>query len=103
MLMPNGNLKLRTHGSKLGKLVSRGGSQAPVWMYARLGSRGKNSGPKGIGKHGTKNHIPPWPPIQALICPYHVQLSLPTIPRHPFILGSFAALIHQPDVSVLNG
>ena len=63
-----------------------------MWMYARLGSSGKNSGPRG-GKYETAKTTTPWPPIQALARSPYITI----IPRHPVILDSFEPLTQLPD------
>src|SRR4051812_19437096 len=65
--MSNGKPKLCDSWNLLGKLVGRGGFQAPVWLYARLGSRGKNSGPSS-GKYGTAKPQPTMASIHDLAC-----------------------------------
>ena len=71
MHMPNGTPELCDSWNLLGKLVGREGFQAPVWLYAHLGSKGKNSGPRGWQVWDCENHNPRGLPYK----PYHVLLS----------------------------
>jgi hypothetical protein len=99
MRMPNGNPDLGDSWNRLGKLVSRGGSlglrvdvrsllvqEARTWVLRSVRmSQITTSQCGGSSK-----------PLSLF------QQTTLIIPRHPSILGSFLAWIHQPDGSEIT-
>jgi len=77
------------------------GFPGPVWLYARLGSKGKNSVPSG-GEHGTIKTTPTWPPIQALTCLVN-SFDDVTISYLTTFLGTSDSSLNREDVVSMLG
>jgi hypothetical protein len=96
MHMPNGNPNLGDSWNRLGKLVSRGGSlglRVAVRSVLVQEARIRVLGSARMSQITTSQCGGSSKPLSMF-----QQTSL-VIPRHPVILGSFTARIHQPDGS----
>ena len=90
---PNVKPELCDSRLRLGKLGSRGFLRASCGCTLNLGSKGENLvlGTASPGQITTTRSGLPSKPLSYSHTPLY-------FPRHPVVLGSFASLIHQPDV-----